>query len=242
MGYTVHGLELIRLTATSWPSGEELFDVLVKPIGEIMDLNSRFSGVWPKDFADATPWDAPLNSTSRRTTPCPDLRKTPAPAKRPLRIVSSVAVARSLLFTHLSPKTPLIGHGLENDLNAARIIHPTIIDTALLFPHPHGLPYRNGLKALMLKHLNRHIQMLVDGKMEGHDSIEDANAAGELVRFALANEWAKMKRDGWKFEQGILKVPAPKIPVGTSAGPKSLLTRKKRSRDEAELEDGELNY
>jgi hypothetical protein len=41
----------------------------------------------------------------------------------------------------------------------------------------------------MYQHLNKHIQVVVNGKMEGHDSMEDANAAGELVRFALANEW-----------------------------------------------------
>ncbi|TVY60706.1 RNA exonuclease, partial [Lachnellula suecica] len=53
MGYTVQGFELIRLTATSWPTGAPLFDVLVRPIGEILDLNSRYSGVWPKHMAAA---------------------------------------------------------------------------------------------------------------------------------------------------------------------------------------------
>ncbi|EHK98271.1 putative RNA exonuclease 3 [Glarea lozoyensis 74030] len=53
MGYTVHGLELIRLTATSWPSGTALFDVLVKPVGAILDLNTRFSGVHPEDYTTA---------------------------------------------------------------------------------------------------------------------------------------------------------------------------------------------
>lgn len=57
MGYTVHGLELIRLTATAWPSGDELMDVLVRPIGEILDLNSRWSGVWPEEFANAVDYD-----------------------------------------------------------------------------------------------------------------------------------------------------------------------------------------
>ena len=81
---------------------------------------------------------------------------------------------------------------------------------ALLFPHKAGLPYRNGLKMLMRTHLNRHIQMVEEGKMHGQDSMEDANAAGELVRFALAKEWSRLKRDGWSFEDGVLKAPLPR--------------------------------
>jgi RNA exonuclease 1 len=258
MGYTVYGLELIRLTATSWPNGEELFDVLVRPFGEVMDLNSRFSGVWPNDYAEATAWDAPpppytpLPPPPPRDTLSPNPKLAPAPPKRQLRIVSSPAAARALLFSYLSPRTPLIGHGLENDLNATRVIHPTIIDTVLLYPHKAGLPYRNGLKALMYQHLNKHIQVVVNGKMEGHDSMEDANAAGELVRFALANEWTKMKRDGWTLEEGKFNPPAPKVPASTPIGPKTQVlgngqmitfaAGRKRSRDVAELVDGELNY
>ena len=249
MGYTVYGLELIRLTATMWPGGEELFDVLVKPVGEIMDLNSRFSGVWPKDYAEATPFDAPPKSvaplpySSSRTRSSPDVEETLPRPKRKLHIVPSPSAARSLLFSFLTPGTPLIGHGLENDMNVTRIIHPTIIDTALLFPHPAGLPYRHGLKALMLKHLNRHVQVVVDGKMEGHDSMEDANAAGELVRFALANEWSKMKRNGWIFEDGVPKPPSSTTPlVGPTTAPKTLEANRKRSRHAMELEDGELVY
>jgi RNA exonuclease 1 len=241
MGYTVYGLELIRLTATSWPSGEELLDVLVRPVGPILDLNSRYSGVWPKDMAHALPWSS--DSAKEKDS------------KQKFRIVDSTAAARASLFSHLSPLTPLIGHGLENDLNATRIIHPIIIDTALLFPHKAGLPYRNGLKALMQTHLNRHIQVVVDGKMEGHDSREDANAAGDLVRFALGKEWAKMRREGWVLRDGVFKPPTPQGPgdnwwLGKPKEPVKILsaaTGSKRTLDE--VDDGaektgneELNY
>jgi RNA exonuclease 1 len=236
MGYTVFGLELIRLTATSWPNGEELFDVLVRPIGEILDLNSRFSGVWPKHMAEALPWKAP-----------PDIRIALSGTSRSLHIIESPAAARSLLFSHISPQTPIIGHGLENDLNATRIIHPTIIDTALLFPHKAGLPYRNGLKMLMHTHLNRQIQVVVDGKMDGHDSKEDANAAGELVRFAVGNEWTKMKREGWTLKNGefieaLVKKPPPSGLRGWKAeNSVDHETGRKRSRDKLEIEDGEID-
>lgn len=198
MGYTVYGLELIRLTATSWPTGEELLDVLVQPLGEVLDLNSRFSGVWPDDLAHAQPWTAgnDLTPSKSGTETCSEEGEI-KPAKRRLKKVSSPEAARDLLFSLLSPSTPLIGHGLENDLNAVRIIHPKLIDTVLLYPHRGGLPFRHSLKSLMDVHLNRKIQQETGPKMLGHDSAEDARAAGDLVRLKVMSEWKDMKRDGW---------------------------------------------
>ncbi|KAF6844082.1 RNA exonuclease [Colletotrichum musicola] len=196
MCYTVNGLELVRLTATAWPTGEELLDVLVQPVGEILDLNSRYSGVWPEDMASAEPW------TAKEEDPTPAQAKNMASNKKPkkkMKIVSSPEVARDLLFSLIGPDTPLIGHGLENDLNAVRIVHPTLIDTVLLYPHKHGLPYRQGLKMLMDNLLNRKIQVETSGKVQGHDSAEDARAAGDLVRLKLSEEWKSMKLKGWKL-------------------------------------------
>ncbi|KAL4723713.1 RNA exonuclease 3 [Fusarium chlamydosporum] len=189
MGYTVFGMELIRLTATSWPTGEELLDVLVRPLGEILDLNSRYSGVWPDDLAQAEPWSAngstkPTKGGSDDVSEDGELKSK----KKQLKIVSSPEVARDLLFSLISPTTPLIGHGLENDLNSVRIVHPTLIDTVLLYPHQGGLPYRYSLKMLMDVHLNRKIQQETGPKMLGHDSAEDARAAGDLVRLKIKNE------------------------------------------------------
>lgn len=187
MGYTVNGLELIRLTATSWPDGQDLFDVLVRPLGPILDLNSRYSGVYPEHMANALSWtpNQPLPKNSKSHL---------------LPILPSVIEARSLLFSHLSPSTPLIGHGLENDLNALRMIHPTIVDTAFLFPHKLGLPYRNSLKSLVRKYLNRTIQDAGTSGggtdhnlLAGHDSKEDAIAAGELVKYALKTRKEKLR-------------------------------------------------
>ena len=193
MAYTVHGMELIRLTATTWPSGEEILDVLVQPVGEILDLNSRYSGVWPEDMAHATPW-APGDDTKPGTGDSKKIKK-----------VSSPEVARSLLFSLISPTTPLIGHGLENDLNAARIVHPTLIDTVLLFPHRAGLPIRHALKVLMDTHLNRKIQQETG---RGHDSAEDARAAGELVRLKVMQKWTDMQRAGWTLREGDFVLPS----------------------------------
>ncbi|KAM0432348.1 hypothetical protein ACHAPT_004890 [Fusarium lateritium] len=211
MGYTVCGMELVRLTATSWPTGEELLDVLVRPLGEILDLNSRYSGVWPEDLAQAEPWSAddtskPAKSSDEDVSEDGEIKLK----KKKLKVVSSPEVARDLLFSLISPRTPLIGHGLENDLNAVRIVHPTIIDTVLLYPHRVGLPYRYGLKMLMDVHLNRKIQQETGPKMLGHDSAEDARAAGDLVRLKIRNLWMDMQREGWKLVDGVFVAPPGK--------------------------------
>ena len=191
MGYTVYGLELIRLTAVSWPDGEELLDVLVRPLGAVLDLNSRYSGVYPKDFLAAKPYEEAKN-----------LEK----GSKELLIVESPQAARQLLFRFLSPRTPLIGHAIENDLNTTRIIHPAIIDTVLLFPHPSGLPRRRALKALAKQVLDRDIQ--IGHGSAGHDSREDALATGDLVRWQVGRKWKELQKEGWKFVEGKL-VPGP---------------------------------
>lgn len=191
MGYTVYGMELVRLTATSWPDGAELVDVLVQPFGEVLDLNSKYSGVFPEDLARAVPWSV----GGKPPSPKPGERKI-------LQMVSSPEVARDLFFSIISPETILIGHGLENDLNAMRMVHPKIVDTVLLYPHRRGLPIRMGLKVLMEQQLNRRIQVDTG---EGHDSAEDARAAGDLVRFKIQKEWASMQSDGWKLVDGVIR-------------------------------------
>ncbi|KAL7909087.1 hypothetical protein GGI35DRAFT_426731 [Trichoderma velutinum] len=208
MCYTVHGLELVRLTATSWPTGDDLLDVLVQPLGEILDLNSRFSGVWPEDLAAAESWSVnddlkPSKDSDETGSEDGELKSK----KKKLKIVSSPEVARDLLFSLISPTTPLIGHGLENDLNSVRIVHPTIIDSVLLYPHKMGLPYRYGLKTLMNVHMNRKIQQETGPKMLGHDSSEDARAAGDLVRLRVMDVWNDMKRVGWKVVDGEITPP-----------------------------------
>ncbi|KAI4196862.1 MAG: hypothetical protein LQ350_006282 [Teloschistes chrysophthalmus] len=187
MGYTTFGMELVRLTATAWPDGREVLDVLVRPLGEVLDLNSRFSGVWPEDYAKAVLYD----SGSRESGKAVDASA--------LKLVDSPVKARELLFELLTPDTPLMGHALENDLNASRILHSVIVDTCLIFPHPRGLPLRFGLKMLMKKYLDRDIQM---GGAQGHDSKEDARAAGDLVRYKVAQTWQRLKGQGWWIKDG----------------------------------------
>ncbi|KAI6092216.1 hypothetical protein F4821DRAFT_225156 [Hypoxylon rubiginosum] len=206
MGYTTYGLELIRLTLVSWPDGERLLDVLVQPYGEILDLNTRYSGVTPEAMVTAERWK-PGDDHKPASAPSSDTTKSPE-QKENLKLVPSPKVARDLLFSMISPDTPLIGHGLENDLNAVRIIHPTCVDTVLLYPHHKGLPIRHGLKHLMERLLNRKIQVETDDdRPEGHDSAEDARAAGELVRLKVRDDWCDLQWKGWKLKDGEIVPP-----------------------------------
>ncbi|KAF2028823.1 hypothetical protein EK21DRAFT_101564 [Setomelanomma holmii] len=190
MGYTTRGLEMMRLTVVSWPSHKPLIDVLVRPIGHILDVNTRFSGITAEQFVNAKPYDP----------------ENPKPVRKDLRIVESPYVARDLFLSHVTRNTPVLGHALENDLNTIRLIHPTIIDTVLLYPTRQGLPYRHGLRTLAKWHLDEEIQQ---GGASGHDSYEDARTTGELVLFKIKEKWKVMKIDGWTIGEEAVYPPMP---------------------------------
>lgn len=198
MGYTAHGMELIRLTAVTWPAGEELLDILVRPLGAVIDFNSRFSGVFPEHFKNAIPYDEWNVSPNARSPVEGETSRLP--------MVDSPARARELLCSFITPETPLIGHAIDNDLNTIRLCHPTIIDTIMLYPHPKGLPMRFGLRNLTLWNLERAIQT---GGERGHDSKEDAIATGDLVRLRVAANWKLLRASGWRMGKTGLIPPAP---------------------------------
>eukprot|EP00761_Pharyngomonas_kirbyi_P003306 gb/GECH01003310.1/.p1 GENE.gb/GECH01003310.1/~~gb/GECH01003310.1/.p1 ORF type:complete len:315 (+),score=80.48 gb/GECH01003310.1/:1-945(+) len=77
----------------------------------------------------------------------------------------------------VSAKTIVIGHGLENDFNALKMVHKTMIDTALLFKRKQLRP---SLKFLAYHYLGRKIQK------DAHNSIEDAAVALALVKNKVA--------------------------------------------------------
>ncbi|KAK9451325.1 uncharacterized protein V1518DRAFT_408258 [Limtongia smithiae] len=94
-------------------------------------------------------------------------------------------VRRTVLQSYIGPDTILVGHGLENDLAALRILHTKLVDSALLYPPDNGAlalrGIRQSLKNLASKYLQREIQMNVSAEPAGHDSYEDAMAAADLV-------------------------------------------------------------
>jgi RNA exonuclease 1 len=234
MAYTTYGLELIRLSATTWPQGEALIDVLVRPLGQVLDLNTRFSGVSSEQFLSATEYDP-----ERESLPTPlskhreSKRSEGITEPQPIPIVPSPTAARRLLFSHINPETVLIGHALSNDTNVMRIVHHNIVDTSLLYPHPAGLPIRYALRNLAKQFLNLSIQT---AGASGHDSLEDSRATGELVLLKVAKEWAELSQSGWTskdgkfYAPGRLEEPATLPPYVKSQGH---LKRKRKAESDA---------
>ena len=71
--------------------------------------------------------------------------------------------------------TIIIGHSLENDLRALKLIHLRCIDTALLY-----FQYRKrSLEGLYKQYIDTHFR---DNNNVGHDSCEDAYAAVKLAQ------------------------------------------------------------
>ncbi|KAM9795984.1 RNA exonuclease 1 homolog isoform 2-T2 [Syngnathus typhle] len=96
---------------------------------------------------------------------------------------------QAVLLSMFSAESILVGHSLESDLLALKLIHSSVVDTAIVFPHRLGLPYKRALRNLMADYLKRIIQ----DSVEGHDSSEDAAACMELMMWRLKED-AKVKR------------------------------------------------
>ncbi|OQE36836.1 hypothetical protein PENCOP_c011G07273 [Penicillium coprophilum] len=93
-------------------------------------------------------------------------------------VTTTLGDIQQRLLTLLTPRAILVGHSLNSDLNALKLVHPFIVDTSIIYPHPRGPPLKCSLKWLTQKYQNKQIQT----GMAGHDSIEDARAVLELVK------------------------------------------------------------
>lgn len=111
-------------------------------------------------------------------------------------VTSRIGDARAALFEHIHAESILVGHSLENDLRALKLVHESVIDTALCFPHPEP-PYKYGLRKLAEMYLGRQIQGGGTTGGGGHDSAEDASAALQLVQLKLRKgmEFGQPSRD-----------------------------------------------
>ncbi|XP_067172045.1 RNA exonuclease 1 homolog [Apteryx mantelli] len=150
MCYTTQGLELTRVTVVD-SKLQVVYDSFVKPDGEVIDYNMRFSGVTEDDLKNTT---------------------------------TSLRDVQAILLNLFSADTILIGHSLENDLFALKLIHDTIVDTSVMFPHRLGLPHKRALKSLMADYLRKISQDDVDG----HNSSEDAIACMELTLWKVKED------------------------------------------------------
>nr|XP_044998777.1 RNA exonuclease 5 isoform X2 [Jaculus jaculus] len=80
----------------------------------------------------------------------------------------------------LPPDAVLVGHSLDVDLRALKMIHPYVIDTSLLYVGKQGRRFK--LKFLAKVILGKDIQC---PNMLGHDAIEDARTTLELAQYFL---------------------------------------------------------
>ncbi|XP_037632608.1 RNA exonuclease 1 homolog isoform X3 [Sebastes umbrosus] len=98
---------------------------------------------------------------------------------------TSLREVQETLLRFISADTILIGHELETDLCALKLLHGTVVDTSVVFPHRLGPPHKLTLNNLTAEYLRRIIQESVCG----HDTAEDAAACMELMLW-------KVKEDG----------------------------------------------
>lgn len=88
------------------------------------------------------------------------------------------------LLNIISSKDVLIGHSLQSDLNVLKLRHPNIVDTAVIYEHKAGPPFRPALRYLASEYLGIDIQK--DTGL-GHDSFEDAKTCMELTKLKIVN-------------------------------------------------------
>lgn len=94
-----------------------------------------------------------------------------------MNVTTTLLDVQTYILKLLNKDSILIGHGLENDLKALRLIHETVVDTSIVFPFQHSKFHRKSLKVVAKELLNKNIQQSANG----HDSIEDARTCMEIM-------------------------------------------------------------
>ncbi|KAI3384418.1 hypothetical protein SNEBB_007200 [Seison nebaliae] len=155
MCYTAKGCELARVTVVDFTLNP-VYDRLVKPSTPIIDYNTRWSGLSEDIFKE--------NKDN----------------------ILDIKQVQDDLINKLgiSEDTILIGHSLDSDLRALKLVHYLVVDTSIVFPHKSGPPMKRSLKDIVENELMKTIQ----NNDDGHDSLEDANSCMELIFNKLALE------------------------------------------------------
>lgn len=156
MCYTTKGLELARVSVVDL-NCKTIYESLVKPEAQILDYNTRWSG---------------LTESSLRNCH------------------KNLQQVQSELLRLVNRETILIGHSLDSDFKALKLIHKNVIDTSVVFPHKLGAPYKRALRNLMFEFLQRTIQEDSDG----HDSHEDATSCIHLMVWKINEDLKSNKK------------------------------------------------
>lgn len=72
--------------------------------------------------------------------------------------VKTIVEIQAVLLSMFHSRTLLVGHSLESDLKALKIIHSSVVDTSVLYPHKMGPPKKRALKTLCNEYLKKIIQ------------------------------------------------------------------------------------
>lgn len=175
MCFTGCGLELAKVSIIR-SDGNLFYETFVRPESEIVDYNTRFSGITEKDLC---------NQNMRRASTASNSSSSSSGSNGYTRTVKTLKEVQKDLLKFIFDDTILIGHSIENDLKALKLIHKTIIDTSISFPHYYGLPYRRSLKSLTKTILKRDIQQAETG----HCSFEDSRATLELMLWKVRKDF-----------------------------------------------------
>jgi hypothetical protein len=175
---TIFGREVAKITMINNHEHLLLDDAFVYPRGDVLDYKTQFTGIHStNDYHFATQ--------------NPQL----------FTVISYAQLIVYLLLT-ISTETIMIGHSLENDLHALRLVHTRLCDTAILYPHPRGFPLRRSLKELVWNYL----QMKIQEDHQCHNSREDCIATWQLVLYYLEKTTAKKAtRTSLSAEKKIIK-------------------------------------
>lgn len=179
MCFTGCGLELTKITIIR-SDGRLHYQTFVRPERDIVDYNTRFSGITEKDLT--------CIGSSRRSSTASTVSSKSSFHRDGYSSSSSVKTLKEVqndILKFIFSDTILIGHSIDNDLKALKLIHKTVIDTSISFPHFYGLPYRRSLKSLTKSILRRDIQQ----SESGHCSFEDSRAALELMLWKVRKDF-----------------------------------------------------
>ena len=183
--------EVARISAIDYLTGEILIDALVQPTKPVTDWRTEYSGITEEVLVSAVAQGKTLMGWPE---------------------------ARASLFKHIDTATVLIGQSLNFDLVALGIQHERIVDSAILASDAVGPGVKRqwGLKNLCNQLL--HIKIQNHGKA-GHDSVEDAFAAREVVLWCIdhpdaLSRWGVKRRNEYYANQ---KKPKPKAKAGAAS-------------------------
>ena len=164
--------ELIRLSAVDYITGTTIIDSLVRPTNRVVDWRTRYSGVSYADMVRAEKKGEALNGWRE---------------------------ARQELWRYINANTILIGHAMQNDLDALHLIHTNVVDSDILVGQATSVGTRRrwGLKQLCRELPEMQVQC---GGKRGHCCLEDALAAREVVIWCgrepeALGAWGEVKKE-----------------------------------------------